>query len=133
MQELQKKLSTPHPRPLTTPPPSTLNSLSKACKEWGYFHISNHGISTDLYRQLRAISLDVFNLPLDTKLKASPRTSVNTYTIHFETLRVSGPDYLSSAKSSSDALFETERGITIDLHSVNHTSADIKEIDKSYL
>lgn len=114
MQELQKntlKLPTlDHSQPLH---PSTLNSLSKACKEWGYFHISNHGISTDLYRQLRAISLDVFNLPLGTKLKASPRTSVNTYTPHFiaspffETLRVSGPDYFSSAKSSSDALFET--------------------------
>ncbi|XP_072968343.1 gibberellin 20-oxidase-like protein [Typha angustifolia] len=91
--------------------PSTISSISQACEEWGYFHISNHGISKDLLGRLQTSVNSVFNLPLDIKLKAGPLSSINTYTPHFiaspffESLKVSGPDYFNSAKNSSDALF----------------------------
>ncbi|KAJ0967165.1 hypothetical protein J5N97_024082 [Dioscorea zingiberensis] len=96
--------------------PSSLSSLSQACRDWGFFHITNHGISKDLYDTLCSLSNHVFNLPLDTKLMLGPSSPINTYTPlfiaspFFESLRVSGPDYYSSAKSSSDVLFSTIAG-----------------------
>lgn len=92
--------------------PSTLSSLSKACSEWGFFLISNHGISKDLYNSLRALASQAFNVSSDVKLKLGPFSPAKTYTPHFiaspyfESLRVSGPDYYDSAKASTDVLFE---------------------------
>ncbi|CAL9163930.1 unnamed protein product [Musa hybrid cultivar] len=91
---------------------TSLSSLYQACKGWGFFYITNHGINKDLYDHLRALAHQAFNLPLDAKLKIGPLTAVGTYTPHFiaspffESLRVSGPNYLASAKGSSDAIFE---------------------------
>ncbi|KAM0949522.1 putative gibberellin 3-beta-dioxygenase [Dioscorea sansibarensis] len=91
--------------------PSSLSSISQACKDWGFFLITNHGISQDLYNSLCSLSNHLFNLPLDTKLLLGPSTPSNTYTPlfiaspFFESLRVSGPHYYSSAKSSADLLF----------------------------
>ncbi|KAL0002479.1 hypothetical protein SO802_016260 [Lithocarpus litseifolius] len=95
-------------RPLN---PSFLSSLAEACKKWGFFHIINHGISKDLFSKLYLLSNDLFNLPSDTKLKVGPFSSIKTYTPHFiaspyfESLRVSGPNFLDSAQSSANALF----------------------------
>ncbi|KAH7690729.1 Gibberellin 3-beta-dioxygenase protein [Dioscorea alata] len=107
-------------------PSSSLSSISQACKDLGFFLITNHGISQDLYNSLCSLSNHLFNLPLDTKLLLGPSTLINTYTpffmlnqLHtffnhgqhfiaspfFESLRVSGPHYYSSAKSSADLLF----------------------------
>ncbi|CAI8607284.1 unnamed protein product [Vicia faba] len=92
---------------------SSLTTLSKACKEWGFFHIINHEVSKDLCSQLHSLSKFVFNLPCDTKLKLGPFSSLKSYTPHFiaspffESLRVDGPDFYVSAKSSEDVLFET--------------------------
>ncbi|KAJ0966674.1 hypothetical protein J5N97_023591 [Dioscorea zingiberensis] len=92
--------------------PSSLLSLSQACMEWGFFLIINHGISKELYGRLHTLSNEVFSLPLDIKLKLGPLSSIRTYTPRFiaspffESLRVSGPNYLASAMSSSDVLFE---------------------------
>ncbi|XP_071732215.1 gibberellin 20-oxidase-like protein [Rutidosis leptorrhynchoides] len=89
---------------------SSLSSLSLACKEWGFFHIINHGISKDLYRKIRVLSNELFSLPYELKLKAGPTSNVKTYTPQFiaspffESLRVSGPDYCNSAQSSAAAL-----------------------------
>ncbi|XP_023873946.1 gibberellin 20-oxidase-like protein [Quercus suber] len=91
--------------------PSFLSSLAEACKKWGFFHIINHGISKDLFSKLYLLSNDLFNLPSDTKLKVGPFSSIKTYTPHFiaspyfESLRVSGPNFLDSAQSSANALF----------------------------
>lgn len=91
--------------------PSSLSSLSLACKEWGFFHIINHGVPKDLYKTLCSLSRNhIFNLPAEVKLKAGPSSAVNTYTPHFiaspffESLRVSGPDFFNSAQSSTQAL-----------------------------
>ncbi|KAG1362644.1 gibberellin 20-oxidase-like protein [Cocos nucifera] len=92
--------------------PSILSSLSEACREWGFFHVTNHGIPRDLYNRLHALSNQVFNLPVDTKLRIGPSSVINTYTPRFiaspffESLRVSGPNYLASAKGSGDLIFE---------------------------
>ncbi|CAN4087737.1 unnamed protein product [Withania somnifera] len=96
-------------RPLSSS--NSLKSLSLACKKWGFFHISNHGIPRDLYRQLQFLSKQIFNLPCDVKLNAGPLSNIRTYTPHFiaspffESLRVSGPDFFASAQSTSQALF----------------------------
>lgn len=95
-------------------PTSSLSALSQACKQWGFFHIANHGISKDLYAELSKLANQAFEFPLDAKLKLGPLSSINTYTPHFiaspffESLRVSGPDFSSSAKSTSDVLFEAQ-------------------------
>lgn len=89
---------------------SSLSSLSLACKEWGFFHITNHGISKDLCKKLYSLSNHLFSLPYETKLKAGPLSSIKTYTPHFiaspffESLRVSGPDFYASAQSSAEVL-----------------------------
>ncbi|XP_052194007.1 gibberellin 20-oxidase-like protein [Diospyros lotus] len=92
--------------------PSSLSSLVEACKELGFFHITNHGISKELYAKIRSLSEYLFGLPDDRKIKLGPFSSIRTYTPHyiaspfFESLRVSGPDFSSSAQSSADVLFD---------------------------
>ncbi|OVA14030.1 Oxoglutarate/iron-dependent dioxygenase [Macleaya cordata] len=96
---------------ISQPLTSSFSSLCQACQEWGFFHITNHGISKDLYSRIYSLSKLLFSLPADSKLKLGPSTSVKTYTPHFiaspffESFRVSGPDFLVSAKSSADVLF----------------------------
>ncbi|KAH7520285.1 gibberellin 20-oxidase-like protein [Ziziphus jujuba] len=94
--------------------PSSLSSLAEACRAWGFFYITNHGISNDLFNKLFSISKQLFSLPSETKLKLGPFSSRKTYTPpfiaspFFESLRVSGPDFLASAQSSADILFHGE-------------------------
>jgi hypothetical protein len=91
--------------------PSALASLAEACQEWGFFRISNHGISKELYNKLYSLSQQLFGLPAETKLELGPSSSINTYTPHFiaspffECLRVFGPNFFASAQSSADTLF----------------------------
>ncbi|KAJ9545751.1 hypothetical protein OSB04_025458 [Centaurea solstitialis] len=105
--------------------PSSMASLSLACKEWGFFHIINHGISKDLYTKLRFLSYQLFSLPYDRKLKAGPTSNAKTYTPHFiaspffESLRVSGPDFRASAQSSVEAL-------------LNQTNSEFCEVLREY-
>ncbi|KAF4386708.1 hypothetical protein F8388_006663, partial [Cannabis sativa] len=63
--------------------PSSLSSLAETCKTWGFFHITNHGISSDLYNKICSLSNDLFSLPSETKLKLGPFSSIKTYTPHF--------------------------------------------------
>lgn len=94
--------------------PSSLASLYKACKDWGFFHIINHEISKDLCSQLHSLSKHFFNLPSDTKLKLGPFSSIGSYTPHFiaspffESLRIDGPNFYVSAKNSEDILFDKQ-------------------------
>ncbi|GLT84604.1 hypothetical protein SLE2022_028250 [Rubroshorea leprosula] len=93
---------------------SSLSSLSEACKTWGFFLITNHGISKDLYNRIHLLSNQLFSLPSDTKLELGPLSSLRTYTPHFiaspffESLRVSGPNFLKSAQSSIDILLQKQ-------------------------
>ncbi|KAL3650502.1 hypothetical protein CASFOL_006905 [Castilleja foliolosa] len=88
----------------------SLSSLSQACREWGFFHITNHGISDDLCRKMQNLSTRIFTLPSEVKNKVGPLSNVKTYTPHFiaspfyESLRVSGPDFFGSAQGSCEAL-----------------------------
>lgn len=97
-------------QPLT---PSSLSSLSLACREWGFFRITNHGVPKDVFRKLYSLSNHLFSLPNEFKLKViGPNSSLKTYTPHFiaspsyESLLVSGPDFFASAQSSVDVLFD---------------------------
>ncbi|KAK6947793.1 Non-hem dioxygenase N-terminal domain, partial [Dillenia turbinata] len=91
-------------------PPCCLSSLSLACQEWGFFHITNHGVSKELFHKVRSLSQHIFSLPTASKLKLGPLSSLKSYTPHFiaspffESLRVSGPDFFASGKSSADEL-----------------------------
>uniref|UniRef100_A0A803NXH0 Fe2OG dioxygenase domain-containing protein n=1 Tax=Cannabis sativa TaxID=3483 RepID=A0A803NXH0_CANSA len=97
--------------------PSSLSSLAETCKTWGFFHITNHGISSDLYNKICSLSNDLFSLPSETKLKLGPFSSIKTYTPHFlaspyfESLRVSGPNFLACAQSSADVLFDKQSSL----------------------
>ncbi|CAK9185043.1 unnamed protein product [Ilex paraguariensis] len=105
--------------------PSSLSTLSLACKEWGFFHITNHGISKDLYKKLHSLSNSLFDLPSELKLKAGPSSNIKAYTPHFiaspffESLRVSGPDFFASALCSAEVLF-------------NQPNSEFSEILKEY-
>ncbi|MBA0860456.1 hypothetical protein Goshw_017836 [Gossypium schwendimanii] len=90
---------------------SFLSSLLKACQEWGFFYVTNHGIPINLFTKIREFSNHIFNLGSDTKLKLGPSSCLKTYTPHFiaspyfESLKVSGPDFFDSSKASIDELF----------------------------
>ncbi|PWA66066.1 2-oxoglutarate (2OG) and Fe(II)-dependent oxygenase superfamily protein [Artemisia annua] len=105
--------------------PSCLSSLSLACKEWGFFHIINHGISKELYNKLHFLSNQLFDLPYEQKLKVGPSSDIKTYTPHFiaspffESIRVSGPDFCASAQSSAEVL-------------LNQSKTEFSEVLKEY-
>ncbi|KAK9143754.1 hypothetical protein Syun_013154 [Stephania yunnanensis] len=92
---------------------TSLSSLREACKEWGFFHITNHGISKDLLGKLYLLSKQLFCVPIYIKMRIGPSSSIGTYIPHFiaspfyESVRVSGPDFFTSAKSSTDVLFNS--------------------------
>ncbi|XP_027353403.1 gibberellin 20-oxidase-like protein [Abrus precatorius] len=94
--------------------PSSLSFLSKASKDWGFFHIINHGIAKDLCSQLHSLSKHLFSLPYETKLRIGPFSSLKSYTPHFiaspffESLRVNGPNFYASANSSAEILFDKQ-------------------------
>ncbi|KAI6702497.1 hypothetical protein NL676_011633 [Syzygium grande] len=94
---------------------SSLSPIADACKEWGFFLIANHGIAKDLYDKLYALCKQFFSLPPDEKLKLGPFSSAKTYTPHFiaspffESLRVSGPDFLASAQSSANIILDQQK------------------------
>lgn len=56
---------------------STLNQLSDACRDWGFFQVVNHGVSHQLMRDVREIWREFFHLPLELKQKYS--NSPTTY------------------------------------------------------
>ena len=48
-----------------------VSKLSYACKEWGIFHLINHGVSSSLMRDVREKATHLFSLPLETKMRAT--------------------------------------------------------------
>lgn len=93
---------------------SCLVSLASACKTWGFFLITNHGISKNLCNRFHSLSHQFFSLPSDAKLQLGPLSSLKTYTPHFiaspffESLRVSGPNFGQSARGSTDVLLHEQ-------------------------
>ena len=94
---------------------NSLDALSRACKEWGFFHIKNHGVPKDVYNKLCSISSHIFSLPLESKLGVGPASPAKAYTPHFvaspffESLRVSGPDFFASAQASATLLLDDDQ------------------------
>ncbi|XP_027341598.1 protein SRG1-like [Abrus precatorius] len=48
---------------------SELNKLHLACKEWGFFQLINHGVSSSLVEKVKLEIQDFFNLPMSEKRK----------------------------------------------------------------
>ncbi|XVF18773.1 hypothetical protein REPUB_Repub11eG0052300 [Reevesia pubescens] len=49
---------------------SVIASIHEACREWGAFHVINHGVPTKLMDDLRRVFLSFFNdFPMEDKLK----------------------------------------------------------------
>ncbi|KAL2331273.1 hypothetical protein Fmac_018854 [Flemingia macrophylla] len=48
---------------------SELAKLHLACKEWGFFQLINHGVSSSLVERLKLEIQDFFNLPMEEKRK----------------------------------------------------------------
>ncbi|KAE8697621.1 transcription factor GLABRA 3-like isoform X1 [Hibiscus syriacus] len=99
-------LDAPHEEPSLSS-----SSLLKACEEWGFLYVTNHGIPQNLFTKIWEFSDDVFCLCSDTKLKLGPSSCLKTYTPrliaspYFESLRASGPDFFSSSEASIHELF----------------------------
>ncbi|XP_020228705.1 probable 2-oxoglutarate-dependent dioxygenase At5g05600 [Cajanus cajan] len=55
---------------------SILTQISEACKDWGFFQITNHGVSPDLMDKARETWRQFFHLPMDVKQQYanSPKT-----------------------------------------------------------
>ena len=47
----------------------TMEEVSVACREWGFFQVINHGIDTKLLTTALDVSRDFFNLPIEEKEK----------------------------------------------------------------
>ncbi|CAN4126221.1 unnamed protein product [Withania somnifera] len=47
----------------------TLEHISKACREWGFFHVVNHGVSHELMANARGVWREFFYLPFEEKQK----------------------------------------------------------------
>ncbi len=54
------------------------NEIHRACRELGFFYISNHGISADFVAAQFAAAKQLFDLPLDQKLKIHMKNSPTT-------------------------------------------------------
>ncbi|KAK7399886.1 hypothetical protein VNO78_11080 [Psophocarpus tetragonolobus] len=52
---------------------SELQRLHYACKEWGFFQLINHGVSTSLVEKVKRGAQDFFNLPIEEKKKLRQR------------------------------------------------------------
>ncbi|KAJ9690870.1 hypothetical protein PVL29_013163 [Vitis rotundifolia] len=48
---------------------SELEKLHHACKEWGFFQLKNHGVSSSLMEKVKAEIQEFFNLPMEEKRK----------------------------------------------------------------
>ncbi|XP_047308231.1 protein SRG1-like [Impatiens glandulifera] len=48
---------------------SELHKLDDACKNWGFFHLVNHGVSTSLVKQMKSEIEQFFDSPMEEKTK----------------------------------------------------------------
>ncbi|GMH04195.1 hypothetical protein Nepgr_006034 [Nepenthes gracilis] len=54
----------------------SLGQISKACREWGFFQVINHGVKGELMDRAREVWREFFHLPMEVKQKYanSPKT-----------------------------------------------------------
>jgi len=50
---------------------SIVAQVGRACEEWGFFQVVNHGVSLALLEELEATAKQFFDLPLEEKRKVS--------------------------------------------------------------
>lgn len=55
-----------------------LRQLDEACRDWGFFQITNHGVSADLVASMHRAMREFFALPLEAK-RAIERTATNSW------------------------------------------------------
>ncbi|GLJ41134.1 hypothetical protein SUGI_0852010 [Cryptomeria japonica] len=74
-----------------------LAKLRKACNEWGFFQLVNHGIPVDLLETAENVCRDVLSLPTEVKDRASTGNALGTYyrSPNFERFRL--PDSINPA------------------------------------
>eukprot|EP00253_Pinus_taeda_P002780 PITA_02780 len=53
---------------------AVIGQIGKACEEWGFFQVINHGIPLDLIEEVLATSRIFFEYPAQEKMKARART-----------------------------------------------------------
>jgi isopenicillin N synthase-like dioxygenase len=58
--------------------PETLAALDRACREWGFFQVTNHGIPADVIAAMNAAMRSFFAQPIDVKRRIS-RTADNAW------------------------------------------------------
>ncbi|KAE7997403.1 hypothetical protein FH972_002043 [Carpinus fangiana] len=51
--------------------PNALNLIGHACKTWGVFQVTNHGVSQELLDDIEGAGRSLFSLPVQQKLKAA--------------------------------------------------------------
>ncbi|GLJ54730.1 hypothetical protein SUGI_1175610 [Cryptomeria japonica] len=70
-----KRLSaSPHDNvkiPLIDLEKSSAEDVEKACREWGFFHLVNHGFPDHLLRRVESAAADFFSLPVEEKRQVS--------------------------------------------------------------
>lgn len=51
--------------------PNAMMLIGRACKEWGVFQITSHGVPRDLMTDVERAGKDLFSLPLQEKMKVA--------------------------------------------------------------
>ncbi|XP_059644744.1 gibberellin 3-beta-dioxygenase 1-like [Cornus florida] len=60
--------------------PNALKLVGHACKTWGVFQVTNHGIKNSLLDDIQSVGRNLFSLPMQQKLKAArPPDGVSGY------------------------------------------------------
>lgn len=72
--------------------PETLSALDQACRDWGFFQVVNHGISTDILADLQQKMHEFFIMPKEAK-QTIARTSGNPWGFFDAELTKNTPDW----------------------------------------
>jgi len=57
----------------------TVAEIGKACLEWGFFYIVEHGLEPEFIERVQSVTREFFNKPKDFK-RTVARTEVSAYT-----------------------------------------------------
>ncbi|XP_048435880.1 1-aminocyclopropane-1-carboxylate oxidase-like isoform X2 [Pyrus x bretschneideri] len=80
---------------------SSANSIRQACMECGFFYLVNHGVEEELFAEVFDQSSNFFSLPLEDKLKLTPKHQRGGYRPLFS----ENLDFASSSKGDSKESF----------------------------